>query len=215
MTKPLMEKLLKEVGDLGDRMYLGLPFTAGGGVINSGEDIFKSPDASQDEDSFAVNNGLNNQDQYKFVEPDSKTNTYTPSIAGSQTNISPIEIPNGNPQRSNHVPDETMPPQNVAALPPDVTDTEKEINTIKYKVTPDEIIAGIQAELHSAVFKRPDVAKALVIKNLKSDPKYYSKLKFLNIDDTLDEEFKGKTPQEIAIVKIVREMWTKKQKKRI
>jgi hypothetical protein len=64
------------------------------------------------------------------------------------------------------------------------------------------------------VFKRPDVAKSKVIRNLEKDPEYYSKLKFLNIDDKLDETLKYNTPQEIAIIKIMRDLAEKRNKKR-
>ena len=175
-----MDKLIKEVGDMGDRMMIGAPYTAGGGVINTGYPTPTSPDNSQKPESFK----------------------YTPSLNGSQTNIDV------------KVPDKTDELPNIAKQPENVIDTEKGIKAIKFKVTPDEVICGINAELENAVFKRPDVAKAEVIKNLKRDSKYYSKLKFLGIDDTVNEEFKGKTSQEIAIAKIMRELFEKKKNKR-
>jgi hypothetical protein len=54
----------------------------------------------------------------------------------------------------------------------------------KKKVTPspDEIMTGIQYELNKMVRKDKQIAKAEVIKNLKSDPTYYSRLGMLNID---------------------------------
>jgi hypothetical protein len=193
MNRPLMDKLLKEVGDLGDRMMLGLSHTVGGGVVNPGVATPSSPDNSQNSDEFEVN-GVNTPDQEKLVEPE-KT-PYVPTIAGSQQDIS-IKNPDTN--------------TNKAANPS--MDIETGVNAIKYKVTPDEVITGINAELKDMVFKRPDVAKALVVKNLKKDPKYYSKLKFLNIDDSLDESFKYATPQEIAITKIMRGLAEKRRKK--
>jgi len=211
MRKPLMDRLINEVGDLGDRMMLGLPYTAGGSVINVGVPTPSSPDNTQNPDEFATD-GTNNPDQYKDVEPDNNSQ-YSPDIAGSQRNVN-VGIPDENTQPNR--------PTNTAANPTnydtnaqskDLTDTQAGINDIKYKVTPDEVIQGINAELKSAVFKRPDVAKALVIKNLRKDPKYYSKLKFLNVDDSLDESFKNMTPQQIAIAKIVREMHEKKKKR--
>lgn len=53
---------------------------------------------------------------------------------------------------------------------------KKGVDSIKYKVTPDEIIAGLEYELGHMVLKDSQIAKNLVIKNLKSDPKYYSNL---------------------------------------
>ena len=210
MRKPLMEKLIRENGDLGDRMMLGLPMTVGGGVVNPGVSTFSSPDVSQDPDSFDTKGFQDaGPEGYKNVEDTDEKNpelpqpasdaTYAPSVAGSQTNVN-----TGIPSVSNTKP-------NVAMRSTDVIPDEKKgINAIKFKVTPDEIIAGIDAELRDMVFKRPDVAKALVIKNLQKDPKFYSKLKFLNIDDKLDESLKGKTPQEIAIIKIMRDLYDKK-----
>jgi len=209
-----MDKLLKEVGDLGDRMMLGLPYTAGGGVINPGVDTFSSPDVSQNPDEFDTKGSIDGgPDAYKNVEdtdsqgplsdsPNSPELSYSPSVAGSATNINP-NIPSDSK--------ETAPKYNKDLNPYTNKDAIKDI---KNKVTPDEVITGINAELRDMVFKRPDVAKSLVIKNLKKDPKYYSKLKFLNVDDKLDESFKYMTPQQIAIAKIVRNMKEKNDKKR-
>lgn len=49
--------------------------------------------------------------------------------------------------------------------------------------SPDEIMAGMQAELGKMVKKDKAIAKQEVLKNLKSDPQYYSRLGMLNIDD--------------------------------
>ena len=225
MRKPLMDKLIKEVGkitengDLGDRMMLGLSYSAGGGVINPGTDTFSSPDVSQNPDSFDLNGSVDgNPDAYKNIESDD-SNVGPPNFqyASDDGVRSDISIP---------IPETTVTPNsqtNTVANPTNyntdtqshnLTDTQAGITDIKYKVTPDEVIEGINAELHDMVFKRPDVAKALVIKNLKKDPKYYSKLKFLNIDDTLDESFKNMTPQQIAMAKIVRNMKSVNDKKR-
>jgi len=55
----------------------------------------------------------------------------------------------------------------------------------KKKVTPspDEILQGLQYELGNMVKKDKAIAKQTVLKNLKSDPTYYSRLGMLNIDD--------------------------------
>jgi hypothetical protein len=219
MKKRLMAKLMKEVGeitengDLGDRMMLGLPYSAGGGVINPGVDTFSSPDVTQDMDKFDMNGSIDGgPDAYKNIEdtdshglpsdsPTSPELTYSPSIAGSATNINP-NIP-GESNGSTSTNRDLNPYTNKQA-----------INGIKDKVQPDEVITGIDAELHDMVFKRPDVAKSKVIRNLEKDPEYYSKLKFLNIDDKLDETLKYNTPQEIAIIKIMRDLAEKRNKKR-
>jgi len=91
---------------------------------------------------------------------------YAPTIAGSASDIS------------------TPPPEdydNKSTYDPG--QYQKDIQDIKYKVTPDEVLAGLQYELKKMVFKRKDLAKELVVRNLKEDNKYYSKLHMLNIDD--------------------------------
>ena len=213
-----MERLLNEVGDLGDRMMLGLPYTAGSGVINVGVPTPSSPDNKQNPDEFDTNGSVDGSpDAYKNIESDtfkkfssaidstqtSPETSYAPSIAGSETNI------NTKPQDG-----EPTQKTNVAIQPEDEVNVEKGIKDIKYNVTPDEVIIGINAELRDMVFKRPDVAKALVIKNLKKDPKYYSKLKFLGMnDDTMDESYKSMNHQERVIADIIKDMKEKRRRK--
>ena len=63
-----------------------------------------------------------------------------------------------------------------------------DVEQIKYKVTPDEVITGIDYEMKKLVLKDRQVAKANVVKNLKKDPKYYSKLHMLGVyPDEKDE----------------------------
>lgn len=70
----------------------------------------------------------------------------------------------------------------------DPWDYVKNVEQIKYKVTPDEIIMGIDYEMKKLVLKDRQVAKAMVVKNLKKDPKYYSKLHMLGVyPDEKDE----------------------------
>jgi hypothetical protein len=94
-------------------------------------------------------------------------------------------------------------------------DYEKSVDSIKYKVTPDEIIAGMQYCLKKMVFKRKDTAKQIVVACLKKDPKYFSKLKMLNIDDNAINEIILEnemyyTSQEKEIAKIMRKMYLDK-----
>jgi len=128
---------------------------------------------------------------------------YAPSIAGSASDIS------------------TPPPDdydNKSTYDPGQYD--QDVQDIKYKVTPDEVLAGLQYELKKMVFKRKDLAKELVVRNLKEDSKYYSKLHMLNIDDDdklpvkPQEVVDYRTPQEKEIGKIIREMAQKKYEKR-
>lgn len=49
--------------------------------------------------------------------------------------------------------------------------------------SPDEVVTGIKYELGQQIKKDKAKAKAEVLKNLKKDPKFYSSLKMLNVDD--------------------------------
>ena len=49
--------------------------------------------------------------------------------------------------------------------------------------TPDEVAAGVKYELGQQIKKDKFEAKKLVMMNLRKDPKFYSGLKMLNIDD--------------------------------
>ncbi len=91
---------------------------------------------------------------------------YVPNIAGSPGDIT-IKTPSDS--------------DNKPLVDP--SQYNKDVEKIKNKVTPDEILTGLQYELKKMVFKRKDLAKVLVVNNLKNDPKYYSKLHMLNIDD--------------------------------
>jgi len=74
---------------------------------------------------------------------------------------------------------------------------EPQVNQLfKKKITPspDEILQGIQYELGNMVQKDKTIAKQTVIKNLKQDPTYYSRLGMLNINDKdmkVDEGYKS------------------------
>lgn len=82
---------------------------------------------------------------------------------------------------------------------------ESDVDAIKNVVTPDEILAGMQYELKKMVFKRKDTAKQLVVSNLKKDPKFYSRLKMMQVDEN--------GVRKEAIYDIIREM--KKRKRHI
>lgn len=82
---------------------------------------------------------------------------------------------------------------------------ESDVDAIKNVVTPDEILAGMQYELKKMVFKRKDTAEQLVVSNLKKDPKFYSRLKMMQVDEN--------GVRKEAIYDIIREM--KKRKRHI
>lgn len=80
---------------------------------------------------------------------------------------------------------------------------ERDVDAIKNVVTPDEILAGMQYELKKMVFKRKDTAKQIVVSNLKKDPKFYSNLKMMQVDENgIRHE---------AIANIIREMKSRKR----
>jgi len=185
-----MPKTIINENELGDRMMTGQSFTQGGGIGSTGYDTYSSPDVSQNPNSFK----------------------YTPSIAGSASDIT-LKTPDDYNGKSTY---------------------DK-----KDKVTPDEIMAGLQYILKRMVFKRKDVAKEIVVRCLKKDPKYFSKLHMLNIDGDNDdivspsftapqsvsqpyslkatpqeEAVDYRTPQEKEIGKIIREMAQAKHEKR-
>lgn len=82
-------------------------------------------------------------------------------------------------------------------------DFESDVDAIKNVVTPDEVLAGMQYELKKMVFKRKDTAKQLVVANLKKDPKFYSKLHMMQVDENgIRQE---------AISDIIREMKKRKR----
>jgi hypothetical protein len=53
----------------------------------------------------------------------------------------------------------------------------------KQTPSPDEIMSALQYELSNMVKKDKTIAKQQVLKNLKQNPHYYSRLDMLNIDD--------------------------------
>lgn len=102
---------LQELGDLGDRMMQGLPFTYGVSVSNASDvSTFASPDVSQNPNNFDTLTDKSN------LAVDAKD---------SMSKIAPFGPYTG---------------QNLRDY---VGDVEK----IKYKVTPDEVITGIDYEL--------------------------------------------------------------------
>jgi len=89
----------------------------------------------------------------------------------------------------------------------DPKDFDRDVQSIKYKVTPDEVLTGIDYEMKKMVLKDKQVAKQNVVSNLKKDPQYYSKLKMLNIDENIKTETHDyRTSQEKAISEIINDM---------
>jgi hypothetical protein len=152
--------------------------------------------------SYTAGGGVINTGASTYSSPDSSQNpaSYAPSIAGSASNIT-VSVPSD----SDNKPTGSM------------DDYQKDVEKIKYKVTPDDIIMGINAELRDQVFKRVDLAKTVTVKNLKRDPEYYRKLKFLGIDDddeTVSESRKYMTLQEKVISDIMKNLRIDREKRR-
>ena len=176
--------------------------------------------------SFIQGGGIGSTGYDTYSSPDVSQNPnsfkYTPSIAGSASDIT-LKTPDDYNGKSTYDPKQY----------------EQDVDVIKDKVTPDEIMAGLQYILKRMVFKRKDVAKEIVVRCLEKDPKYFSKLHMLNIDGDNDdivspsftapqsvsqpyslkatpqeEAVDYRTPQEKEIGKIIREMAQAKHEKR-
>lgn len=68
-----------------------------------------------------------------------------------------------------------------------------DIKLLKGRVTPDEILCGMEYELKRMVDRNKGRAKEIVVVNLKKDPKYYSSLGMLihgdeRINESIDAE---------------------------
>jgi len=90
---------------------------------------------------------------------------------------------------------------NTAKEAPKSGSAEQDLNAIyakKNTPTPDEIISGIKYELGQQIKKDKGKAKEEVMKNLKKDPRFYTDLKMLNIDDEsmMDNMTEGKHPND-------------------
>jgi Zn-dependent peptidase ImmA (M78 family) len=67
---------------------------------------------------------------------------------------------------------------------------KKDIEDIKTKVTPDDIIQGMDYELKKQIFKNKMVAKQNVVQNLKENPRYYRDLGMLGMTpDMMNESY--------------------------
>ena len=66
--------------------------------------------------------------------------------------------------------------------------SDKDIQQLKKKVTPDEILMGMDYEMKKLFHKNKSKAKEIVVQNLKKDPEYYSQLHMLMPDVAEKEE---------------------------
>lgn len=67
---------------------------------------------------------------------------------------------------------------------------KKDVDEVKTKVTPDDIIQGMQYELKKQIYKNRMVAKETVVQNLKENPRYYRDLGMLGMTpDMMNESY--------------------------
>jgi len=77
---------------------------------------------------------------------------------------------------------------------------KKDIEDIKTKVTPDDIIQGMDYELKKQIFKNKMVAKQNVVQNLKENPRYYRDLGMLGMTtDMMNESVDGDINEKLEL----------------
>lgn len=120
----------------------------------------------------------------------------------------------------------------IPAQPHDIKQSIDKIYSKKTVPTADQVVAGLQYELHNMTKPDKTIAKTKVLANLKKDPEYYGKLHQLNIDDEAMTDFvptnedatkkifkemlAAKQPirkTDTNIAEIIRDMWNKKKNK--
>ena len=153
-----------------------VPFSSGGKLPQSGKSVT----------DFPGHGDSDGEDYYPNGEP-----------SGDESNPNQSEVPGKGDDTSkggmyqNAVADKDANPDN--------REFDKDVDQMfkkKITPTPDELMSALQYELNQMVKKDKYVAKATVLKNLKEDPKYYSRLDMLNIDDDkmkVDESTYSKT----------------------
>jgi hypothetical protein len=93
----------------------------------------------------------------------------------------------------------------------------KDVQNLKNKVTPDEVLLGIQYELKKQFHKNKSQAKEVVIANLKKDPKYYSSLHMMTQgdervdEDIMKENINSKGVNVTEVEKIINELIAKRK----
>lgn len=128
-------------------------------------------------------------------KPSIQENEFSPAPAGagsfnSQPGLGTFASPNASQNSANFAHSDNNKANgnhsNTRKDNPDSGSMANDFNAIfcqRVTPTPDEIVSGINYELGQQIKKDKTIAKELVLKNLRKDPKYYSELKMLNIDD--------------------------------
>jgi len=140
-----------------------VPFNSGGKLPQSGKSVVDFPGhGDSDGEDYYPNGG----------PPGDETNPNQSEVPGKE------EEPSKGGVYQNAVANKDVNPDNQKF--------DQDVDTMfqkKITPTPDEIMSALQYELNQMVKKDKYVAKSIVLKNLKDDPKYYSRLDMLNIDD--------------------------------
>jgi hypothetical protein len=77
---------------------------------------------------------------------------------------------------------------------------KKDVEDVKTKVTPDDIIQGMQYELKKQIYKNKMVAKETVVQNLKENPRYYRDLGMLGMTpDMMNESVTGDINEKLEL----------------
>jgi hypothetical protein len=67
---------------------------------------------------------------------------------------------------------------------------KKDVEDVKYKVSPDDIRQGMEYELKKQIYKNKMVAKETVVQNLKENPRYYRDLGMMGMTpDMMNESY--------------------------
>lgn len=83
---------------------------------------------------------------------------------------------------------------------------KKDVDAIKDKVTPDDVITGLEYELKKQIYKNKMAAKETVVKKLKENPRYYRDLGMLGMTVDMMNETKNAVNQSEEIKNLLHRM---------
>ena len=150
------------------------------------------------------------------------------TAAGYGTYASPVVSQNNNAFATNTTTNYNKPISDPTQTTGSMDGDLNKLFNKKVTPTPDEVMSGMQYELGKMIKKDKRIAKASVIQNLKKDPKYYSSLGMLNIndkdmdvsetkkvlDEMLEQNSKKREPMNSAILDILKEKTEEKKNRR-
>ena len=150
-----------------------VPFDSGGQITDDNAST-TDPDTNNNNNTFEDPNDEYTADDEEYY-PDGKPAETPDSKKGEPLGRSGDVSPGGKYQNA------------TADKPIDPTKgLDKQVDKIftkKITPTPDDILSALQWEMTQMVKKDKYIAKQIVLRNLKTDPKYYTRLNMLNIDD--------------------------------